>query len=96
MGLETEYLSRDWFDRIRTVLNVCRKNGQRIWLYDEDNWPSGNCNWTLTEDERNREHFLSFTRKPVKKGEAFPEEAGEVLCRRFLCDGELSAAEGTP
>ena len=95
MGLETEYLSRDWFDRIRTVLNVCRKNGQRIWLYDEDNWPSGNCNWTLTEDERNREHFLSFTRKPVKKGEAFPEEAGEVLCRRFLCDGELSAAEGT-
>jgi hypothetical protein len=67
-GLQNEYLSQDWFDRIKSVIEVCRKNDQRIWLYDEDNWPSGNCSWTITKEERYREHYLQF--EPVSLNEA--------------------------
>lgn len=70
-GLENEYLSRDWFDRIQSVIETCRKNEQKIWLYDENNWPSGNCNWTITMEEELREHFLQFVTTKVDVGETY-------------------------
>lgn len=59
-GLQNEYLSQDWFDRIKSVISNCKENGQKIWLYDENNWPSGNCAWTITMEEKYREHYLQF------------------------------------
>ena len=40
-GLETEYLSDAWFDRIRFAAERAREKGMKLWIYDEDNWPSG-------------------------------------------------------
>ena len=40
-GLETEYLSDAWFDRIRFAAGRAREKGMKLWIYDEDNWPSG-------------------------------------------------------
>ena len=40
-GLEVEYLSDKWFDRIRFAAAYARKKGMKLWIYDEDNWPSG-------------------------------------------------------
>jgi hypothetical protein len=68
-GLQNEYLSRDWFERIKSVIGNCKENGQKIWLYDENNWPSGNCAWTITREEKYREHFLQFDTFELKKGE---------------------------
>lgn len=70
-GLQNEYLSEDWFDRIQNAMETCKKNGQQIWLYDENNWPSGNCSWTITKEERYREHFLQFETNHVTAGESF-------------------------
>lgn len=70
-GLQNEYLSEDWFERIQSSLDTCRTNGQKVWLYDENNWPSGNCAWTITLEEKYREHFLQFDSTPVKKGEEY-------------------------
>lgn len=67
-GLQNEYLSEDWFDRIQNIIETCKENGQQIWLYDENNWPSGNCSWTITKDEQYREHFLQFETAHVKAG----------------------------
>lgn len=41
VGLEIPYLSETWFDRVRRTLDACAERGMRVWLYDEDNWPSG-------------------------------------------------------
>lgn len=68
-GLQNEYLSQDWFDRIQSVLDTCKANKQKIWLYDENNWPSGNCSWSITKDEKYREHYLQFDKKELKAGE---------------------------
>lgn len=41
VGLETEYLSREWFDMIGECIDEARKRDMEAWLYDEDKWPSG-------------------------------------------------------
>ncbi len=68
-GLQNEYLSQDWFDRIKSVIRDCKENGQKIWLYDENNWPSGNCAWTITLEEKYREHYLQFETIPLSENE---------------------------
>lgn len=41
VGLETEYLSDEWFQMIGACVDEARKTGMLAWLYDEDKWPSG-------------------------------------------------------
>lgn len=40
-GLEVPYLSETWFDRVGFTVRKAGEYGMRMWLYDEDNWPSG-------------------------------------------------------
>jgi hypothetical protein len=40
-GLQTEYLSEDWFDRIAAAVKEAEAHDLEAWLYDEDRWPSG-------------------------------------------------------
>jgi len=44
-GCELEYLSDEWFDTCRNIIEEAENLGfTSIWLYDEFNWPSGTCN----------------------------------------------------
>lgn len=70
-GLENEYLSEDWFARIQSVIDTAKKNDMKIWLYDENNWPSGNCSFTLTKEEKYREHYLQIPLTKLAVGEGF-------------------------
>lgn len=90
-GLVNEYLSEDWFERIQSVIDVCKKNNQKIWLYDENNWPSGNCSWTITMEEEYREHFLQFDMIDLEKNQKFElnsEEKKYINVTAYLEDGE--------
>ena len=40
-GLQTEYMSDDWFDNIEAVTAQAEKDGLDAWAYDENGWPSG-------------------------------------------------------
>ncbi len=40
-GLEVEYLSEEFFHRIKIAIETCCELGIKAWLYDEYNWPSG-------------------------------------------------------
>ena len=40
-GLITEYLSREWFELSRFAINKARELNMKIWLYDENSYPSG-------------------------------------------------------
>ncbi|MDR1638754.1 MAG: hypothetical protein LBT59_03560 [Clostridiales bacterium] len=70
-GLVNKYLSPDWLDRVSHAIKDCEKNGQSIWIYDEHNWPSGNCGWTITLEEKYREHFLQFSQHQCEGGKPF-------------------------
>ncbi len=50
LGIEIDYLSDEWFDRIETVVQYAKELGMAIWLYDEDNWPSGYAGGKVLEE----------------------------------------------
>jgi hypothetical protein len=67
-GLETEYLSDEWFNAINICLDEAKKYGMEAWSYDENGWPSGFCGGKLLTDPNNHAVYLlhSFT-------EAYPD-----------------------
>ncbi len=52
-GLETEYLSDEWFDCINACVDEARKLGMEAWSYDENGWPSGFAGGELLKDKKN-------------------------------------------
>lgn len=40
-GLQTEYMSDEWFQNVRATLREGEKLGMQSWGYDENGWPSG-------------------------------------------------------
>lgn len=77
-GLQNKYLSEDWFERIQSVIDEAKKNDMKIWLYDENNWPSGNCSWTITEKQEYREHFLEMPVTKLLKDEIYTVNINDV------------------
>ena len=40
-GLETPYLSEEWYKMIAASIDEAKKTGLDAWAYDENGWPSG-------------------------------------------------------
>ncbi len=40
-GLQTEYMSEEWFSNVEAAITEAEKYGMRPWVYDENGWPSG-------------------------------------------------------
>ena len=40
-GLKVPYLSGEWFERVKFVVEKAKEIGLDVWVYDEMNWPSG-------------------------------------------------------
>ena len=49
-GLETEYLSEDWFRAVEASVDEAKKRGMQAWCYDENGWPSGFAGGKLLEE----------------------------------------------
>lgn len=49
-GLTVPYLSEEWFERIGVILEEAEKLGMRVFIYDEDNWPSGYAGGRVVND----------------------------------------------
>ena len=60
-GLETEYLSKEWFDCIQSCCDKAKELGMQAWAYDENGWPSGFVGGKLLENKNFREHYLNFS-----------------------------------
>lgn len=75
------YLDEEWFGHIRTVLAYKKEHGEPVWMYDEIDWPAGTCNRTVTQDERNREQYLSFTREEIPAGTPFRAQLKDLRGR---------------
>lgn len=64
-GLETEYLSDEWFDCIRACVDEAEKLGMEAWSYDENGWPSGFAGGILLKDKANWATYLRYEVSPV-------------------------------
>ena len=69
-GLQTEYLSKEWFDNVLASLTEGENcGGMLAWGYDENGWPSGSGNGAVTElGEEYQQKYLrcSVTEAPVE------------------------------
>jgi len=58
VGLETPYLSDEWFECVEACIDEAENTGLEAWLYDEDRWPSGSAGGLATKDRRYRARYL--------------------------------------
>ncbi|OPA73379.1 beta-galactosidase [Paenibacillus selenitireducens] len=49
-GMQTPYLSQEFLETLEFCTQECRKRNMLVWLYDEDNWPSGTLGGKLTRE----------------------------------------------
>ena len=49
MGLNVPYLSTEWFERVRFVVDKAKEIGIDAWVYDEMDWPSGTADKQVLE-----------------------------------------------
>ncbi|MCI5778754.1 MAG: hypothetical protein MR051_02885 [Lentisphaeria bacterium] len=59
VGLDTPYLSREWFDCVKTCVSEAKKLGLRAYLYDEDRWPSGSAGGMVTKDDQYKSRWCA-------------------------------------
>ncbi|WP_180272730.1 glycosyl hydrolase [Konateibacter massiliensis] len=84
------YLDEEWFDNIKTVLDYKKEHGEKMWLYDEIDWPAGTCNQTITLDERNREQYVTIEAVEIPKNQVFRSQV-----RKFEGTGLFEVKEET-
>lgn len=73
-GLETEYMSDEWFDAINSSIDEAKKLGMEAWAYDENGWPSGFGGGELLKDPRNFAKYLGLS-----ESAEFPETDENTL-----------------
>ena len=59
-GLETEYMSEEWFEAVQASVDEAKRLGMNAWCYDENGWPSGFAGGELLKDSANWAHYLTF------------------------------------
>ena len=73
-GLETEYMSEEWFHAIRVCIDEAKKLGMEAWAYDENGWPSGFGGGELLKDPQN--HACGLVCETVTE---FPADEEDLL-----------------
>ncbi|MBP5225688.1 MAG: hypothetical protein J6Z38_08940, partial [Lachnospiraceae bacterium] len=67
-GMATPYLSDEYMQLIRAVVDRAKESDMLAYLYDEDRWPSGAAGGLVTKDPAFRERYLLFTPYPYGSG----------------------------
>lgn len=71
LGLQVPYLSETWFEKVAFVLEEAEKRGMYVWIYDEENWPSGYAGGLVLKQNPN--HAGKYLDR-VQNGAAAPQE----------------------
>ncbi len=88
-GLETEYMSEDWFDAVSVCIDEAKKLGMEAWAYDENGWPSGFAGGELLKDSKNFAKMVKMSRS-----EKYPEIMPETLAVYCVKNNELILVDG--
>ena len=80
-GLRTPYLGKTYLEMVRLAVACARQRGMKVWIYDEDRWPSGCAGGLVTAERRFRQKSLLFTRE---RRPCVPAEQGMREGRTYL------------
>ena len=90
-GLETPYLSDEFFDLVSACVDKSARDGLLAWLYDEDRWPSGAAGGIVTKDVRYRQRTLLFTKTPYRADEKVEGLSDSSAVAKRAGNGKLLA-----
>jgi len=81
-GLEIKYLSADWFEACRCLVEHAARRGMAIWIYDEFNWPSGGAggNVLACDPAFAARKLLAYRERPDEAA-VEPITGGRAFCR---------------
>lgn len=65
-GLVTPYLGKEFMELVKACVKKAKEEGMKVWLYDEDRWPSGTAGGLVTKDPKYRAKYLLFTPTPYE------------------------------
>ncbi len=88
-GLETDYMSDDWFDAVRVCIDEAEQQGMQAWAYDENGWPSGFAGGALLKDPANHACGLTW-----EQTEAYPAPDGDILGIYVKTDSGFDRVDG--
>ena len=91
-GLATEYMGDEFMEIVRAVVEKARRLNMKVYLYDEDRWPSGFGGGKVTKDPAYRGRYLVFT--PIRsedRGKTGDDVGGSSARARAKGDGVLLA-----
>ncbi|MCQ2378489.1 MAG: hypothetical protein MJ016_04655 [Victivallaceae bacterium] len=86
-GMETPYLSARYFRLLAAAIDEAKKRDIRLWLYDEDRWPSGAAGGLATRDPRFRVRYLAC--RTMDAPDAGEGATVALFAVRFRADGAL-------
>ncbi|MCS7180429.1 MAG: hypothetical protein NZ891_03655, partial [bacterium] len=66
IGLITPYLSEEWIKCIEETVKYAKQKGMKMYLYDEDRWPSGFASGLIPRKKENRVKVLKVWKKGKK------------------------------
>ena len=97
-GLLTPYMSQAWWEAIDKIIEVCRREGMELWLWDEDYYPSGTAAGRIVwEDPGLHARGLEFTVAHVAGHGPFEVDFGPgQLLRAFALETGPDGALGEP
>jgi len=79
-GLELEYMSDVYLERLFTALELFRQKDTKVWIYDDYGWPSGNVGGRLIEKyPQFRGWYLKFERNDDGTAKAKPTLSAMVM-----------------
>ncbi len=81
-GLETEYMSDEWFECIDACIDEAKKLGMEAWAYDENGWPSGFGGGALLKDPKNHAVAIEHKNGP------FPAEDDDSVISVYEINGD--------
>lgn len=91
-GLVTEYLSKEWFYLVGVALKTAKEYGMKVWIYDENGWPSGFVGGKLLAVQEYRAKYLRYKKTQSYDNSAYltyifeDGKAKRIDCDRGECE----------
>jgi len=97
VGLTVPYLSETWFKRCELALIKAARLGMKVWLYDEDNWPSGYAGGrVLKRDPNHIGQNLGLARHYLRDGDRWTPEPRAMTGEQLVCACRIDRVNPLP
>ncbi len=91
-GLETEYLSEEWYKMIEAAIDEAKRDGLDAWAYDENGWPSGFADGKVPA--RGFEYQQKCISSVILDGDSVPENT--IALYNISADGYERTEQAKP